>query len=141
MIKLDESLGFILNRAAFAMRWALEERLKKYDITAPQWAVLARLWERDGQSPSAIGKSLHFDKPTATGIIDRLEKKGLVKKLRDSEDRRSISVYLTEKGMKMENLLPKFAREVNRLASKGINKNEVERLKILLRKIWNNCKE
>lgn len=138
MFKLDESLGFLLNRAAIAMRWALEERLARYGLTAPQWAILARLWGEDGQSPSIIGKSLHFDKPTITGIVDRLEQKGLVKKIRDIEDRRVVRVYLTEDGKKLRNKLPQFAKEVNKLAAKGFNKNDIERLKGYLRVIWDN---
>lgn len=138
MFNLDESLGFLLNRAAIAMRWAIEERLARFDLTAPQWAVLARLWGEDGQSPSIIGKSLHFDKTTATGIVDRLEQKGLVRKVRDLEDRRLIRVYLTDKGNKLKKELPQFAREVNELATKGFDKNDIERLKGYLRMIWNN---
>lgn len=138
MIRLDESLGFLLNRAAIAMRWAIEERLAAFDLTAPQWAVLARLWEEDGQSPSVIGKSLHFDKPTASGIVDRLEQKGLVRKNRDLKDRRLIRVYLTNKGKKLQKKLPQMAIEVNRLASKGLDKNDMERLKGYMRMIWNN---
>lgn len=141
MFKLDESLGFLLNRAAIAMRWAIEERLAAFDLTAPQWAVLARLWEEDGQSPGVLGKGLHFDKTTATGIVDRLEQKGLVRKIRDAEDRRLIRVNLTDKGRKLQQELPPLAAEVNKLASKGFDKNDVERLKGYLRMIWNNLEE
>lgn len=138
MFRLDESLGFLINRAAIAMRWALEERLAQYGLTAPQWAILARLWEEDGQSASAVGKSLHFDKPTATGIIDRLEQKGMVKKTRDPEDRRVIRVYLTGKGRKLQRHLPQLAREVNQTALKGMKDRDIRLLKSYLRKIWDN---
>ncbi|MBI3398021.1 MAG: MarR family transcriptional regulator [Deltaproteobacteria bacterium] len=138
MFRLDESLGFLLNRAAIAMRWALEERLVRYGLTAPQWAILARLWEEDGQSPSVMGKSLHFDKPTATGIIDRLEQKVLVKKTRDPEDRRVIRVYLTGKGRELQKHLPQFASEVNQMAFRGMKNRDIKFLKAHLRKIWDN---
>jgi DNA-binding MarR family transcriptional regulator len=140
MFRLEDSLGFLLNRAAFAMRRGLEQRLVRHGLTAPQWAVLARLWEEDGQSPSAIGKSLHFDRPTITGIVDRLEEKGLVRKTRDAEDRRVVRIHLTARGREMERQLPPYAREVNRIASKGMGDAEVERLKGSLRRIWENFK-
>lgn len=140
MFRLDDSLGFLLNCAAFAMRRGLEQRLAKHGLTAPQWAVLARLWEENVQSPSVIGRNLHFDRPTITGIVDRLEKKGLVRKTREAEDRRVVRIHLTARGREMERQLPPYAREVNRVAAQGMSEAEVERLKGSLRRIWDNFK-
>lgn len=140
MFKLDDSLGFLLNRVAFAMRRALEKRLTKHGLTAPQWAILARLWEEDGQSPSVIGRSLHFDRPTITGIVNRLEQKGLIRKARDSQDRRVIRVYLTDKGMALKMQLQPLAHGVNRIASIGMSDADVVRMKDYLGSIWRNLK-
>lgn len=137
-MNLDESLGFLLNRAAFAMRRALEHRLKPHGLTAPQWAILARLVEKDAQSPGAIGKSLHMDKPTTTGIVDRMEKKGLVKRTRNATDRRVVHVTLTAKGRNLFEKLPPLAKEVNQVAARGIGPEDAEQIKRLLRKIWDN---
>jgi DNA-binding MarR family transcriptional regulator len=133
---LDDSLGFLLGRAASAMKTALEERLRRHDITAPQWAVLARLWEEDGLPPSVIGRRLEADRPTITGVVDRLEHKGLVKKVRDSEDRRVVRVHLTDRGKKLGGELPALAEEVNRRALSGIG--DVEQLKQQLKDIRKN---
>lgn len=138
---LDDSLGFLVNRAAFAMRRALEERLALHDLTAPQWAVLVRLWEEEGRSSTELGKSLYFDKTTITGIVDRLEQKGLVKKVRDTKDRRIIRVYLMDKGKELQKELPKLANEVIGLAAKGFDRNDTERLKAYLKMIWNNIEK
>lgn len=138
MFKLDDSLGFLVNRAALAMRWALEARLAKHDLTAPQWAILARLWEDDGQPLSVVGQAMNFDKPTTTGIVDRLEKKKLVQRVRDSADRRVIRVCLTPAGKRLRSKLPPLAQEVNGLATKGMSKRELEALKDSLRKVWHN---
>ncbi len=141
MIKLDDSIGFLINRAAFTMKRAFEHKLAAYDLTAPQWAVLTRLWEKDGQSLIAIGKNLYFDKATMSGIIDRLKKKALVTKVRDLMDRRLIKVCLTLEGSRLRNELPPHAIAVNQLATKGFDKNDVERLKTYLRMLWNNLAE
>ncbi len=138
MFKLDDSLGFLINRAAIAMRWALEERLARHDLTAPQWAILARLWEEDGQVMSAVGKKLYCDKPTISGIVDRLEQKELVQRVRDSEDRRVIRIYLTKKGKELGEKLPIFAKEVNEMASNDLTNGDIKRLKNYLQIVWNN---
>lgn len=138
MFKLDDSLGFLVNRAALAMRWALDDRLAKHDLTAPQWAILARLWEEDGQPLSAVGQAMHFDKPTTTGIVDRLEKKKLARRVRDSADRRVIRVYLTAAGKRLRSKLPSLARQVNTIAAKDMSKRELAALKEYLQRIWHN---
>ena len=138
MFLLGDSLGYLVNRAALAMRWALDERLVKYDLTAPQWAILAALWEEDCQPLSAVGGVLGFDKPTTTGIVDRLEKKRLVKRKRDAVDRRVIRVYLTKSGAALRRRLPSLADDVNVLAAAGISKSDLEALKRGLRAVWKN---
>lgn len=141
MFILDDSLGFLVNKAALAMKRALEERLASSGLTAPQWAVIARLWENDGQPQVSICRSLFFDKPTVTGIITRLEKKGLVKRERDTEDGRVFRVYLTREGRGLEEKLIPLARGVNKLALEGISGQEKKILMECLEKIWKNIKE
>lgn len=138
--ELDSSLGFLMNRAANLMRGAIEERLKKYGLTAPQWAVLARLTEEDGLNHSEICRRLFFDKPTITGIVGRLEKKGLAKRLKVAKDRREVAVHLTDKGRRLMETLPSFAEEVNRAASKGLKAGEAGTLKASLRMVISNLK-
>jgi DNA-binding MarR family transcriptional regulator len=138
MFLLGDSLGYLVNRAALAMRWALDERLAEFDLTAPQWAILAALWEEDGQPLSTVGGVLGFDKPTTTGIVDRLEKKRLVRRSRDAVDRRITRVMLTRRGAALRHRLPSLAEDVNGLAAAGIAKADMEALKRGLRTVWKN---
>ncbi|MBI5643806.1 MAG: MarR family transcriptional regulator [Deltaproteobacteria bacterium] len=141
MFRLEDSLGFLLNRAALSMRRSIEGKLKPYGLTAPQWAVLARLWEEDGQSPTVIGKSLFFDKPTIKGILDRLERKGFVKRARDAKDRRVTNIFLARKGDEMREKLPNIALGVNKSAAKGLTAAEMTVLKRSLKAVWCNLEE
>jgi len=80
-MELNESLGFLLNKAAGEMKYALETALRPYQLTPAQWSVLARLSQQDGQTISEVGDSLYFDRPTMSGIVRRLsEKEFLIKK-------------------------------------------------------------
>lgn len=49
--KLDESLGFIINRTNTKLKNELLHRFREHDVTPEQWSVLNRLWERDGINP------------------------------------------------------------------------------------------
>ena len=140
MFDFDNSLGFLLNRSAAGMKRRLDERLAAYDLTAGQWAVLARLWNENGLPLSEIGEKLFFDRPTMTGIVDRLVKKKLVRKVRSREDRRKIGVFLTEEGIALQEKLPQLATETNIEAEKSLSKEDVKELKRMLNTVWGNMK-
>lgn len=136
--RIEESLGFLANRLATAMRRSLEEKLKEYGLTAPQFGFLAILFEEDGQPLSNIGRCIYCDKPTITGIANRLEKKGLIKKVSDIKDRRVVKAVLTTRGKGLKNVLYKMVMEVNTGAAKGFTAEEAKLLKAQLRRSLDN---
>jgi DNA-binding MarR family transcriptional regulator len=91
------TVGALMGKIHRAMKRFMEGQMKNFDITPPQFEVLLTLWEQDGRALNELGKLLSRDGPTITGIIDRLEKKALVQRRRDSADRRCIRVELTPK--------------------------------------------
>ena len=64
----------------------------------PVHAVLEVLWERDGQSAAKIGGRLVLDSATITGVLDRIEKLGLIARGADTGDRRVNRITLTLAG-------------------------------------------
>jgi DNA-binding MarR family transcriptional regulator len=110
---LDGSVGFLLARTARSMKRALETRLSTYNITATQYIVLSVLEEQDGVSLSQLSQQLYFDNPTITGIIDRMERDGLVERRRIADDRRVINIFLTEKSRKLMGQIQLIAGEIN----------------------------
>lgn len=136
--RVDDSLGFLTNRLATAMRYAFEKRLEEFGLTAPQYGFLARLFEGDGQSLSSIGKSLYCDKPTMTGIANRLEKKGFIRKVRDEEDRRVIKAVLTENGRRLRDVLHNMAKDLNAEALNEFSEKEIKLFKSMLKMSLDN---
>lgn len=139
--KIEESFGFLVNRLATSIRWAFEKKLEKYDLTVQQYGFLARLFEEDSQPLSFIGKNMCCDKPTITGIANRLEKKGFIKKSRDDKDKRIVKAVLTEKGWGLKDILHKAAMGMNVETTKGISAEQVNLLKKLLRISLDNLSE
>lgn len=91
-----KALRRILRRVALHSR----QLLKETGLTLPQVLCLRALGEmRGGQATQVeLSRALQLSQPTVTGIIDRLERGGLVKRERSTEDRRKIGVSLTETG-------------------------------------------
>ena len=137
-MKLDDSLGFLLNKSAGEMKYALESALRPYNLTPAQWSVLTRLSNEDGQTISDIGKSLFFDKPTISGIIRRLHNKALITKTRDPHDLRLSRIFITEQARKLIIELPPLAMGINKRALQGFTQEETVLLKDFLRKILRN---
>lgn len=71
---------------------------KTYQVSAPQLHCLLALYNHGPLPPSQIARHIMVDSSTVTGIVDRLEQKRLVARLRNSPDRRVITIELTEAG-------------------------------------------
>jgi DNA-binding MarR family transcriptional regulator len=83
-----------------------KELNKKYQVSAPQLSCLLALSDQGPMPPSQIAKYIMVNSSTITGIIDRLEQKGLVERSRTSQDRRVITVSPTEKGKALVQTAP-----------------------------------
>ncbi|MFQ5700531.1 MAG: MarR family winged helix-turn-helix transcriptional regulator [Acidobacteriota bacterium] len=74
---------------------------ERFSVTGPQLIALQEL-ARLGQVPVGIlARSVHVSHPTMTGILDRLEKRALVQRTRDTQDRRRITATVTAEGLKL----------------------------------------
>ncbi|WP_246105389.1 MarR family winged helix-turn-helix transcriptional regulator [Sporomusa termitida] len=75
---------------------------EKLNITPGQMAVIYTLYKGDGISITELGKKCYLDNSTLTGIIDRLERSGLVLRTGQQEDRRSFLICLTAAARALE---------------------------------------
>ena len=98
MEKIDDCISFLSGKAAQTVARLTRERLTSYGVTPVQYAVLHVLWEHDGLSAAELCTRLTIDSATVTGVIDRLEKLGLVDRRPDSIDRRINRLFLTQEG-------------------------------------------
>jgi DNA-binding MarR family transcriptional regulator len=75
-------------------------------LTPPQYFILSLLWEKDRMPFKDLAAASLTSRPTITGIVDTLEKKGLVTREPNPDDRRSLLVSLTEKGRILQQATP-----------------------------------
>ena len=97
--------------------------LREHGVTGMQFNAILLLDEKGSQTLSQLSKSLSRTRCTVTGIVDRLEGKGLARRKRSREDRRMVYVSLTEKGRELAvELMEKVAPEISQLRSKIMGK-------------------
>jgi MarR family transcriptional regulator, lower aerobic nicotinate degradation pathway regulator len=105
--RLDDQVGFLLRRAYQRASSNLVERIGPYDLTAPQFATLARLYERGTLSQNLLGRLVAMEPANIRDVVLRLKKRRLIMTRRDPEDGRLILVSLTPAGLSLvEELLP-----------------------------------
>jgi MarR family transcriptional regulator, organic hydroperoxide resistance regulator len=106
---------FRLNAVSRKVSRLWTARCSPYGVTAPQTFVIFDVMDHEGTSVKDIGIRIELDSSAVTGLIDRLEKEGLVERKEDPNDRRGTRIFLTEKGRQLaENKLVPEAVEFNK---------------------------
>ncbi|WP_338449467.1 MarR family transcriptional regulator [Niallia oryzisoli] len=139
MFELNESLSFLLskcNQTAFALS---QERLSEYSLTPEQAVALTYLFKKDGINQLQLGEMIQKDRTTISGIVNKLEASGYIRKGVNPSDKRSSLIYITEKALAIKEAMLEQAVEVNRFLTKDLTDQERECLITALKKI-RNCK-
>ena len=111
MPKFTDSLPMLLSRALDKVMPNYRSLFQAYDLTNQQWRVLRALWEQKHLTSTEISQITILPTPSLVGILDRLEKKGLIGRLRSVEDRRHVHITPTQAGRDLqEQILPKVEK-------------------------------
>jgi DNA-binding MarR family transcriptional regulator len=102
------------------------------EVTPIQVMLLFFLQKNDGSSLTQISQGLMLENPTVTGLIDRLEKSGYVKRSDHPNDRRVYLVHITEKGNKVANKALPIIKKLNEQIKEGYSKSEIDDFKKVL---------
>jgi DNA-binding MarR family transcriptional regulator len=138
--KLDDSLGFILNKVNTKLKNELFQQLKEYDVTPEQWAVLNCLWEQEGITPKELADMTFKDKPNTNRILEKLQIKELIFRQPHPVDKRAYQLFLTDRGLALrEKLIPKVQKILVK-ATTGLKEEKVTVLKNMLNQIYHNIK-
>jgi MarR family transcriptional regulator, organic hydroperoxide resistance regulator len=137
---LNQSLGFVTNRAANRLRAELERGFatRGHNITAEQWSVLSRLYEEDGLAQYEIAERISRDKTNVARILALMERRGLIERRIDSDDHRARKIYVTDYGHSLESDLVASAKEVLARAQQGFSDEDIQQLIQSLNRIFDN---
>ena len=121
-----------------SLRRNYDRQLKNFGLTPCQFDVLLSLWGEDGIVLSELGRRVSRDSPTITGVVDRMEKKMLLKRTRDEGDRRVVKVVLTPKGKNMQDQLSTTKKRILEKITNNLSLQEIQQLVTLLEKMMRN---
>ncbi len=135
-VKKDERFIFLIGQAQHRLFTRLDQALMQTaGITAAQSGALYYLMEHDGCLLNELSRALMLDKSAITGLVDRLENKGLVERCRTASDRRAISIRLTGAGKAAAQKCLGVTKEFNSAIKEGLSEAEISTFSMILQKI------
>ncbi len=120
------SLGYRIKLLAQLLTRTFQENLEPIGLTPFHWIVLCCLWQEDGLATSNISDQLQQVGGTLTGVLDRMAERNLIRRERDSHDRRVWRIWLTDAGQELSQVLPPIALKVMQETMQGISASEQE---------------
>ena len=131
----DIPLGFFIESIFRHYSTYLNMNLKDFDLTAKQVYIILILYNKENLNQETIASILNSNEVTTTREINNLEKKELITRKIDENDKRKKIVELTEKGKTVANLSMNFSRKSEDYLNEHMSPEELHILRILLKKL------
>ena len=133
-----ESSGYLVRDSHRAFQRLLERRIAPHGVTRGQWYFLRVLWTEDGVSQRELSERVGMMEPTTVIALRSMEKAGLIRRVRSTDDKRKAQVWLTPKAKRMRAELLKVARAITEEAEDGIAREELAVLRRVLPRMTAN---
>lgn len=133
------TVGYLVSRVRTELLSAIDSELEPFDVTSAQYIIMAHLAYALADSASGLCKGIAYDPGAMTRMIDRLEAKRLIRRVRSPEDRRAVKLELTEAGNALfPKLLAKVVGVLNRFL-RDFTKSEARQLESYLQRMIANA--
>ncbi|MEO8756191.1 MAG: MarR family transcriptional regulator [Devosia sp.] len=134
----EKSIGYLVHEVARLFRRRFEDEARIHGVTLPQWRALAEIHNKEGISQVSLASCIDTDPMTLSGILDRLEKRGLIERYTDPNDSRAKLARLTADGAELVSSARNVGRELYENAVLGLSAAEREQLADGLRTVRDN---
>lgn len=133
-----ESLHYLLMKSHSMMQRCIFAEAQKIGLTSGQPKILDYLYRYEGSDQKTIAAYCEIEPATLASILLRMEQKELIERRKQSGNRRSLFVYLTEKGKEAAKQMHGIFGKYDKTAELSMTENDVEDLKRLLTSVCNN---
>tara|TARA_B110000438_G_scaffold164762_1_gene157667 strand:- start:435 stop:893 length:459 start_codon:yes stop_codon:yes gene_type:complete len=134
-IDFTSSLPMLLNRSLDAIMPPYRDLFQEFGVTEQQWRVLRVLWEQKHLTSAQISNLTLLPSPSLVGILDRLEKKDLVKRLRSTSDRREINIKITNLGRELQSRVMPKVKLIQDQTKENLSPTEWKQINNILKKL------
>ena len=132
-------IGYLIKKIYWNSQSALNQQFAKFDLTASQTFIMIQLFKHHEKgillNQKDLETALQLSNPTVTGILKRLETKGLIERKIGEKDARVKYITLTPKAHQLDEELKKVFASHEQELIKGLNEEEAQTLEQLLLQI------
>jgi DNA-binding MarR family transcriptional regulator len=137
-LKDSATLGYLVNEVGKLFKRRFEEAARAHGVTLPQWRTLAEISRNEGTSQAALAAAVDSDPMTMSGVLDRLEKRGLIERFADPHDSRAKAARITPAGRELMGAARELGLDIYRQSIEGVDPAEQKRLTAALTQIRDN---
>jgi len=134
----QDSFAWLAKRVLSSIALQIDRQLAEHDLTHTQWVPLFRLSRGECTTQNELTRELQVDPGAVTRALDRLEAKGLLRRVRSTEDRRVVRLELTEEGQRLSQVVPPVLAESLNAHLTGFSRAEWRTLIELLQRVVAN---
>ncbi len=137
----EESVTYLMRLITTAVASEVSARLEPEGLTHAQWVPLFKLHQGEATTAAELARAVYLDAGSMTRMLDRLEAKGFVRRVRSEQDRRVIHLALTPAGEATAARIPQILCEVQNAHLRGFTRAELDTLQGLLQRVLTNARE
>ncbi len=134
----EESIGLLIKQVLASMSRMADRGMADIGLTVMQWRPLMLIYQGKADTAAELARLAEVDTGAMTRTLDRLESKGLLRRLRSTEDRRMNKLELTPSGCEAAQQCPAILTSMLRHHLRDFNKQEVDQLRGFLRRMLVN---
>lgn len=128
----EDSVGYLMRRTLSLLSQEVGRTLEPRGLTNAQWVPLLKLHMGQASTVAELARECELDTGAMTRMLDRLEGKGLVRRVRSEADRRVVNLELTDAGSKSARQIPAAITQVQNAYLAGFSVEEWKSLKEML---------
>ena len=136
--QITYNLGYRIKLLSQSLNRRLQTVLDPFGLTPFQWEILDHLWQEDGVPTSTLTKKLQQLGGTLTGALDVMERRGLVYRQRDRNDRRICRIWLTATGGQLQDIVPPVVTTLKEETFECLSDEELQLFSELINRIVNH---
>jgi DNA-binding MarR family transcriptional regulator len=137
-----ESFGYLVREINRRISQAHQSVIAPYGLSLGMWFFLRSLWDEDGVTQRELCTRVRMTEPTAVIALKGMERRGIIRRVKDKTDGRKHYIFLTPEGRGLKSkVLPRVAEANIKVFLKGLRRKEAEQLLGLLHRVLANVSD
>ena len=140
---VENLIGSDINKATITLRKRLTKLFRNngIDLTPEEFAILSRVWENEGILQNDLVDITLKDKTRVTRLLNNLQKKTLIYRVTNAQDKRKLFVFITDEGRSLQAIILPVLGDLMKEVSKGIPLEDLEITQRVLKQIFSNLND